>query len=283
MSDVVVHKPSLRPLSAVRVALVIFSGPVALLMASSAAAADTGRSLRAGRLPRPRSAAMLGVALAYAAALPWLRGWGASAQERRKALKGDETVPRPSVQHTRAVTIDAPAQQVWPWLAQIGQDRAGFYSYTWLENLAGCRMRNADRVHPEWQQRDAGDTVLLHHETGLQVLAIDAGRSLTLDCGWYFVLESDGSDRSRLVARWRSPSGPLNVAFALLFDLPHFVMERKMLLGIKRRAEHASLAATPIKRDRGGLVMAMLDFVGGRLDRSRGESLRCNPASWLYI
>jgi len=106
-------------------------------------------------------------------------------------------------------------------------------------------MQNADRVHSEWQQRDVGDTLLLHHETGLQVLAIDAGRSLTLDCGWYFVLESDGPDRSRLVARWRSPSGPLNVAFALLFDLPHFAMERKMLLGIKRRAEHASLAATP--------------------------------------
>ena len=59
----------------------------------------------------------------------------------QEGADGDETVPRPSVQHTRAVTIDAPAQQVWPWLAQIGQDRAGFYSYTWLENLAGCRMQ----------------------------------------------------------------------------------------------------------------------------------------------
>jgi len=153
---------------------------------------------------------------------------------------GDDTVPRPSVQHTRAVTIDAPTKQVWRWLAQIGQDRAGFYSYTWLENLAGCRMRNADRVHPEWQQRETGDQLLLHHETGLQVLAVDAGRSLTLDCGWYFVLECDGPDRSRLLARWRIASGPLNVAFALLFDLPHFLMERKMLLGIKSRAENTS-------------------------------------------
>ena len=239
MNDVV-RKPRLRPLSAVRVALVVFIGPVMLVAATVAAAAEAARSLRAGRPPRARSTAMLGAAAAYAAAMPRIRGWGASTQERSKALVSDDTVPRPSVQHTRAVTIDAPTKQVWRWLAQIGQDRAGFYSYTWLENLAGCRMRKADRVHPEWQQRETGDQLLLHHETGLQVLAVDAGRSLTLDCGWYFVLESDGPDRSRLLARWRIASGPLNVAFALLFDLPHFLMERKMLLGIKSRAENTS-------------------------------------------
>jgi hypothetical protein len=238
MNDAV-RKPGLSALSAVRAVLVIFIGPVAFGAASVAAAADASRSLRAGRIPRPRSSAMLAAAAAYAAALPWMRGWGATRQERGGSLAGDETVPRPGVQHTRAVTIDAPADRVWPWLAQIGQDRGGFYSYTWLENLAGCRMRNADRVHPEWQRREIGDTVLLHHAGGLQVLGVDGGRSLTLDCGWYFVLESHGPDRSRLLARWRNRSGPLELAFALLFDLPHFLMERKMLLGIKRRAESA--------------------------------------------
>lgn len=242
MNDAV-RKPQLRPLSAVRVTLVVFAGPLALLVATAVAAIDAARSLRARRLPRPRSWAMLGVAVTYAARLSSIRGWGATTQERTKALVGDETVPQPGVQHTRAVTIAAPVQQVWPWLAQIGQDRAGFYSYTWLENLAGCRMRNADRVHPEWQHREVGDQLLLHHETGLQVLGIDAGRSLTLDGGWYFVLESDGPDRSRLLARWRWPRGPLNLAFALLFDLPHFLMERRMLLGIKRRAQDATTGA----------------------------------------
>ena len=70
-----------------------------------------------------------------------------------------------------------PPEAVWPWLAQIGQDRGGFYSYEWLENLAGCRMRNADRIHPEWQDRQAGDTVLLHPSSGLKILRLDPGRA----------------------------------------------------------------------------------------------------------
>jgi hypothetical protein len=239
VSDLV-RKPKLRPLSALRAALVIFAGPVALVGGLVWAAVDTVRSLDRDGHPRPLALLMLVVGAAYAAGVRWMRGWGATPQERCMAMVGDETVPNPSVQHTRAVTIAAPPARVWPWLAQIGQDRAGFYSYTWLENLAGCRMRNANCVHPEWQQRRVGDQLLLHHEAGLQVLGLTPGRSLTLDCGWYFVLEPDGSDRSRLLARWRSPSGPLNLAFALLFDLPHFLMERKMLLGIKHRAEQVA-------------------------------------------
>ena len=66
-----------------------------------------------------------------------------------KALPGDGLVLEPAIESTRAIIIRAPVEEVWPWLAQIGQDRGGFYSYEWLENLAGCRMRNADRVHPE--------------------------------------------------------------------------------------------------------------------------------------
>ena len=150
MSDVV-QKPTLRPLSAVRVLAVIFGGPVALLAAIVASATDAARSLRAGRLPRPRSWLMLGVAAAYGAALPWMRGWGATEQERGKALAGDQTVPWPSVQQTRAVSIDAPAERVWPWLAQIGP--------------LGLRQRASRRLR-------CGPT-------GLQVLGIDPGRSLT--------------------------------------------------------------------------------------------------------
>jgi hypothetical protein len=236
VSDLV-RKPKLRPLSALRVALVVFAGPVACVGAVVWAAIDTVRSLVRDGHPRRLALLTLVAGAAYAAGVRWMRRWGATPQERHMALAGDETVPNPSVQHTRAVTIAAPTARVWPWLAQIGQDRAGFYSYTWLENLAGCRMRNADRVHPEWQQRQIGDQLLLHPQTGLQVLGLSPGHSLTLDGGWYFVLEPDGPDRSRLLARWRSPSGPLNLVFGLLFDLPHFVMERKLLLGIKQRAE----------------------------------------------
>ncbi|HEV7804988.1 MAG TPA: hypothetical protein VGO80_04165 [Solirubrobacteraceae bacterium] len=229
--------PRIRPLGAVRLALVIFGGPLALLAAFAVAAAETVRALGAGQRPRPRSLGALGAGAAYAAALPTIRGWGSTGAERRASLAGDELVPRPSVQHTRAVTIDAPPEQVWPWLAQIGQDRGGFYSYTWLENLGGCRMTNADRVHPEWPAPQLGERVWLHPRIALRVLGLDSGHALTLSSGWCFVLEDGGGERSRLIARWRSPAGVGNLAFALLFDLPHFVMERRMLLGIKRRAE----------------------------------------------
>src|SRR5207248_2313440 len=92
---------------------------------------------------------------------PWHHRWGATSEVNTKQLPGDELVPQPEIQSTRAITVNAPAEEVWPWLAQVGQDRGGFYSYEWLENLAGCQMRNADRIHPEWQHREVGETVLL--------------------------------------------------------------------------------------------------------------------------
>jgi hypothetical protein len=233
------NEPQLRPLSAARSALVIFGGPLALLGGSVVGARGSARALRAGARPRARHIAMLAVAAAYGAALPRLRVWGTTADERGKPLAGDETAPRTSIQHTRAVTIDAPPDQVWPWLIQAGPDRAGFYSYRWLENLAGCRMPKVEEINPGWQQREVGDTVFLHHEAGLKVVAVDPGRSLTLEAGWSFVLEPAGPGASRLLARWRFPPGPLGLLFALLMDLPHHLMERKMLLGIKRRAEAA--------------------------------------------
>ena len=169
---------------------------------------------------------------------PWLLAWGATPAERRKSLPEDELVPDAGSQSTRAVTIDAPVGDVWPWLAQIGQDRGGFYSYEWLENLAGCRMRNADRIHPEWQHREVGETVLLHPANGLALARFDPNRVLALE-GWgAFVLEPLDRERSRLIARGRRRRIAA-VPYALLMEIPHFVMERKMLLGIKERAEQS--------------------------------------------
>src|SRR5947209_19113016 len=88
--------------------------------------------------------------------------WGATDEERLKRVPCDELVPDPITTSTRAITVNTPVEVVWPWLAQIGQDRGGFYSYDWLENLAGCKMDNADRIHPEWQQRAIGEVVKLH-------------------------------------------------------------------------------------------------------------------------
>jgi hypothetical protein len=166
---------------------------------------------------------------------PWLLYWGATAEDRSRELPGDELVPEVGVQTTRAVTIEAPVEDVWPWLAQIGQDRGGFYSYEWLENLAGCRMRNADRIHPEWQQREVGETVKLHWASGLKLERFEPNRLYAFK-GWYFALEPDNGT-TRLFARGRYRRGLASIAYALLLELPHFIMERKMLLGIKERAQ----------------------------------------------
>ena len=97
-------------------------------------------SCAAERRFRPIAILGVGMAATYLLALrPWLRRWGATDDEVARALPGDELVPDPAIDSTWSVTIDAPAEDVWPWLAQIGQDRGGFYSYEWLENLAGPR------------------------------------------------------------------------------------------------------------------------------------------------
>ena len=179
---------------------------------------------------------------------PWHRSWGATPAELEMALPGDGMAPH--VVATHAVTIDAPATAVWPWLVQIGQDRGGFYSYMWIENsLLGSGIRNADRIHPEWQQLNEGDFVRAARRdwlggrfadrTGWLVADIEPQRSITL-LGWgtFAVIPGD-SARSRLVVRSRGGEGsflwaPVEV---LLFEPGHFLMERRMMLGIKERAE----------------------------------------------
>ena len=128
-------------------------------------------------------------------------------------------------------------EAVWAWLAQIGQDRGGFYSYQSLENLAGCNLHNADRIHPEWQLRVVGETVRLHPATGLKLARFEPGHSYAFEGGWYFALQPVDHTRTRLFARSRVPRGLPSLAYAVFIELPHFIMERKMLLGIKARAE----------------------------------------------
>jgi hypothetical protein len=220
---------------------VMLGGPAVLLSATVAVAARTAQALRAGRLPRLGAAGVLAGAGAYGCWVrPWMRRWGATEAELEMALPGDELDPDPRVRQTRAVQVAAAAHAVWPWIAQIGQDRGGFYSYTWLENLAGCRMHNADRIHPEWQQRSAGEIVLLHPASGLKVMGFEPGHALVLEGGWSLVVEPDGPDACRLIARSRVPGGIAGAVYGLLLELPHFVMERRMLLEVKRHAEGMS-------------------------------------------
>lgn len=194
---------------------------------------------------------------------PWLMNWGASAEESRTALTGDEFAPDCRYRATRAVTIDAPVEVVWQWLTQLGQDRGGFYSYSWLENLFFADMRNANQIIPEYQrERRIGDTVWLANPKRyggrgrMVVAALDPYRSMALvmpedaerlaagiaaryGC-WSFHLRSLHGGRTRLLVRSRSgnhSSLPQMLFDFLVFDPAHFVMERKMMLGIKERAE----------------------------------------------
>ena len=187
----------------------------------------------------------------YALAVrPWLVRWGASDDEVRRPLPGDDLVPQPAAQSTRAVTIHAPAAEVWKWLVQIGQGRGGFYSYDWLENLAGIEIHSADRIEPAWQSLAKGDFVRAAPaqtmpDVGWTVAVLEPERALVLR-GWgAFVLDPIDDHTTRLIARSRMPGRPaLLAAFrnAMTWELPHFIMERKMLLGIKARAERAARA-----------------------------------------
>jgi hypothetical protein len=192
---------------------------------------------------------------------PWYMGWGATASELNRIYPGDQLAPDVLSVATRGITIHAPTEKVWPWIAQVGEDRAGFYSYTWLENLFLADMHNADRINPQWQSRQVGDTVWLarkdrYHGTARTLVAMyEPGHALVLvsptdyeklvhtgppiDGAWTFILEPDGEHSSRLIMRSRGRStGILKRAFDyFVFDPAHFIMERGMMLGIKRRAE----------------------------------------------
>ncbi len=202
---------------------------------------------------------------AYAAIVrPWFLSWGTHPSEVDRELPGDHLVERPRVLSTRAITIEAAVEQVWPWLAQMGQDRGGLYSYDWLENLAGCRIHNADWIVPEWQQLDQGDQVRLAPPDlgggiALEVDTIDPPFALVLRspgdraaalaegmpwASWAFVLVPLTPHRCRLAVRWRADYTPTVTGVLvnqLLVEPVHFLMERKMLLGIKERAERPAV------------------------------------------
>jgi hypothetical protein len=132
-------------------------------------------------------AAMLAYTALLAASAPWHRRWGAIDDEIAAALPGDELSSGAAANH--AITINAPIEKVWPWLVQIGQDRAGFYSYTWLENLFRADIHNSDEIVPQWQTLKYGDYIRLASKKVygdgplLRVSHVVPGRSFVLQ-GW---------------------------------------------------------------------------------------------------
>lgn len=190
--------------------------------------------------------------------MPRLLGkWGATRSEADMPLPGDNLIPEPDSVQTMAVTISAPPAQVWPWLVQMGVDRAGLYSYTWVENgLLRLGVTNADRIHPEWQDLKVGDTVAFTPASypggrrGPRVAELESRRHLILDSSpgapagtvtgtWQFILRDAGDGGTRLLLRTRTgPGRPAVLRFMdFLLQPGYLLMDRAMLLGIKQRAE----------------------------------------------
>lgn len=184
----------------------------------------------------------------------WRRRWGTTADERALRLPGDELVAEPQWTYNHAVSIAAPRSAVWPWLVQIGQGRAGFYSYTGLENLVGCRIDNLHEIRPELQAPRVGDTIVLHGRSGFgpRLVRLEAQRAFVLggppnekgsQATWGFYL-LDAPNGTRLLERGRGVAGAglgekLGFGPALM-DPIGFVMSRKMLRTIKELVEASS-------------------------------------------
>jgi uncharacterized protein YndB with AHSA1/START domain len=184
--------------------------------------------------------------LAYTASAvlwPVYRAWGAQ--------PGDDENRRAALEIQHGVTIAASPGEVWPWLLQLGQDRAGFYSYDWLERAFGVDVHNVPEIRPEWQHRAVGDLVratqptylggLLGPDLGWRVIGLEPERALVLEHWGTFALvpTDDGATRFIIRTRIGDPHTPVWAAALdmMTFQLPHFIMERRMMLRIKTLAE----------------------------------------------
>ena len=216
-------------------------------------------------------------AAAYAAIVrPWHLRWGATDTELTESLPGDEVKPDVGIQVTHAVTIDAPPSTVWRWLVQIGQGRGGFYSYDELENLFGLEIHNLEETREELQQLKIGDFVRsapsswigghFSELTGWFVVDLVPEQQLVLSDeiehgSWAFILRRVGDGATRLIVRVRGPER-VSLAGKLLhyafFEPAHFIMERKMLLTLKKLAERQDARDTGTNngRERRGLAPA---------------------------
>lgn len=210
---------------------------------------------------------VVGIVLYVLKLRAWHMSWGTIGDETTRPLPGDELIKNPKANATHGETINASAAEVWPWLAQIGQGRGGFYSYDWLENLFGCQITNVDRVMEEYQDVKLGDGIKLHPQAPpLDVVHLEPGKALVIAGGtalqpnmpkdtsflglhrykaftWAFILDEVAPNKTRFLARVRGDwdgGGPVGFFRNRVFMEPaHSIMQRKMNIGLKERVEAA--------------------------------------------
>lgn len=200
---------------------------------------------------------------------PWQQRWGATAEELRLPLPGDELAAEPATEVTRAVTIDASPEEVWPWIMQLGADRGGFYSYDWLEDVFGLGIHSADAIVADWQDLAVGDVVYANRaRTGgwyvvdlrpnealvLKVAYLRAGRPVRRDEQpkweflWTFALRPAHPGGTRLLVRERVAfANALTQRLLAPVGIVSFVMTRRMMRGSNgertaRTSDHVHLA-----------------------------------------
>jgi len=176
----------------------------------------------------------------------WYLTYGATDEEVGRPLPGDDLLPHPALTSTRAVSIDAPPSAVWPWLVQMGSGRGGAYTYDWIENLFGLNMHSADEILPQFQHLGVGDVLPMGPDgPAMRVEICDPQRTLAFrstdgNWVWSFNLSSSGPG-TRLISRNRitvpEATWPGRLLYRLIMEPGSLVMERRMLLGIKKRAE----------------------------------------------
>jgi len=176
----------------------------------------------------------------------WCLSWGATESEAARDLPGDDLLPAAGIVSTRAIKVDAPPSAIWPWLVQMGPGRGGAYTYDWIENIMGLGMHSADRILPEYQHLGVGDEQRLGKRGPiLRVAELEPERWLVFRSAdgnwvWAFSLVPDGQgtrliSRNRIATESASRLGQALNTYAM--EPGSLIMERKMLLGIKDRAE----------------------------------------------
>lgn len=174
---------------------------------------------------------------------PWQLRWGATDEELERPMPGDDLVADPDLDATRGLTVEARPEEIWPWLVQMGYRRAGFYSYDRLDNAG---IPSAERILPEYQGLKVGDEIPLGRHSRMEVVVLEPPRAMVWNTAgdrfsWAWGLYPGGEGRTRLVTRlhmkyvWKFPM----ILGYFMIDVGDFIMMRKCMRGIKRRAEAA--------------------------------------------